>query len=53
MIIPALKKLYYRYINNLDIVEKNKFNSISDTCSIVVNYKTPDLIKRVLNKIGK
>ena len=45
MIIPKLKKLYYRYINNLDIVEKNKFYSINDTCSIVVNYKTPNLIK--------
>ena len=45
MIIPALKKIYYRYINNLDIVEKNKFDSLDDTCSIVVNYKTPDLIK--------
>ena len=44
MIIPALKKIY-RYINNLDIVEKNKFDSLDDTCSIVVNYKTPDLIK--------
>jgi len=48
MIIPALKKIYYRYINNLDIVEKNKFDSLDDTCSIVVNYKTPDLIKYFL-----
>ena len=48
MIIPALNKIYYRYINNLDIVEKNKFDSISDTCGIVVNYKTPNLIKKFI-----
>ena len=48
MILPALKKIYYRYINNLDEIENNKMDSITDTCGIVVNYKTPDLIKKLL-----
>ena len=49
MILPALKKIYYRYINNLDVLERNKIASISDTCGIVVNYKTPDLIRKFLS----
>ena len=40
MILPALKKIYYRYINNLDVLESKKMDSIGDTCGIVVNYKT-------------
>ena len=48
MILPALKRIYYRYINNLDELENNKMDSITDTCGIVVNYKTPDLIKNLL-----
>ena len=49
MILPALKKIYYRYIKNLDVLERNKIASISDTCGIVVNYKTPDLIRKFLS----
>ena len=49
MILPALKKIYYRYINNLDVLESNKMTSIGDTCGIVVNYKTPDLIRNFLS----
>ena len=48
MIIPILKK-YYRYMNNLDTLENKKMASISDTCGIVVNYKTPGLIKNILS----
>jgi len=48
MIIPILKK-YYQYMNNLDTLENKKMASISDTCGIVVNYKTPDLIKNILS----
>ena len=48
MIILALKKIYYRYIKNLDELERKKMDSIGDTCGIVVNYKTPDLIKEYL-----
>ena len=33
-------------MNNLDTLENKKMASISDTCGIVVNYKTPDLIKK-------
>ena len=49
MILPALKKIHYRYINNLDVLESNKMTSIGDTCGIVVNYKTPDLIRNFLS----
>ena len=35
-------------MNNLDTLENKKMASISDTCGIVVNYKTPDLIKYFL-----
>ncbi len=45
MILPALKKIYYRYIKNLDVLESNKMASIGDTFGIVVNYKTPNHIK--------
>ena len=48
MILPALKKIYYRYINNLDVLESKKMDSIGDTCGIVINYKTPGLIKKYL-----
>ena len=37
MILTALKKIYYKYINNLDELEKNKMASVSDTCGVVVN----------------
>ena len=33
-------------MNNLDTLENKKIASISDTFGIVVNYKTPDLIKK-------
>ena len=36
-------------MNNLDTLENKKMTSISDTCGIVVNYKTPDLIKNILS----
>ena len=49
MILPALKKIYYRYIKNLDVLESNKMASIGDTCGIVINYKTPDLIRKFLS----
>ena len=53
MILTALKKIYYKYIINLDKVEKNKMASISHTCGIVVNYKTPDLINKYLANFRK
>jgi hypothetical protein len=49
MVLPAFKKFYYKYIKNLDEIEKDKLDSKSDTCGIVVNYKTPDLIKKYLS----
>ena len=53
MIFPVIKKFYYKYLNNLDKIEKNKLDSKSDTCGIVVNYKTPDLIKKYLSNFRK
>ena len=53
MFLPALKRIYYRYFNNLDEIETNKMASINDTCGIVVNYKTRDLIKKYLLNFRK
>ena len=53
MILPAIKNFYYKYLNNLDKIEKNKLDSKSDTCGIVINYKTPDLIKKYLSNFRK
>ena len=49
MVLPAFKKFYYKYLKNLDKIEKNRLNSKGNTCGIVVNYKTPDLIKKYLS----
>ena len=46
--ITRLKKYYYRYIYNLDSIENKKINIKKNSCGIVVNYKTPDLIKTFL-----
>ena len=53
MILPVIKKIYYKYLHNLDEIEKNKLDSKSDTCGIVINYKTPDLIKKYLSNFRK
>ena len=36
-------------MNNLDNLENKKIASICDTFGIVVNYKTPNLIKNILS----
>ena len=53
MVLTAFKKFYYKYLKNLDKIEKNRLNSKGNTCGIVVNYKTPDLIKKYLSNFRK
>ena len=53
MIIAKLKKLYYRYINNLDIVEKNKFDSIKKIYwrNATIDFSSIDSVFFLINPI--